>query len=78
MLRCCTRNAFAPEGDESSKEVCAYAKENGARKALEKYSAYTGRMTDLICEFYDMSANGKSVEELIKHCETVVGKEIRV
>ena len=69
---------FAPEGDESSKEVCAYAKENGAKKTLEKYCAYTGRMTDLICEFYDMSVAGKSVEELIKHCETVVGKEIRV
>ncbi len=69
---------FAPDGDERSQELCAFAKENGARKTLEKYSEYNGRMTDLICEFYDMSVSGKSVEELIKYCEEKVGKPIRV
>ena len=69
---------FAPEGDERSQELCAFAKENGAKKTLEKYSEYTGKMTDLICEFYDMSVSGKTVEELIKHCEEKVGKPIRV
>ena len=69
---------FAPEGDERSQELCAYAKENGAKKTLEKYSEYNGKMTDLICEFYDMSVSGKTVEELIKHCEEKVGKPIRV
>ncbi|MBE7081862.1 MAG: mannitol dehydrogenase [Clostridiales bacterium] len=69
---------FAPDGDERSQELCAFAKENGARKTLEKYSEYNGRMTDLICEFYDMSVSGKSVEELIRYCEEKVGKPIRV
>ncbi len=69
---------FAPEGDERSQELCAFAKENGAKKTLEKYSEYNGKMTDLICEFYDMSVSGKTVEELIKHCEEKVGKPIRV
>ena len=69
---------FAPEGDERSQELCAFAKENGAKKTLEKYSEYNGKMTDLICEFYDMSVAGKSVEELIKYCEEKVGKAIRV
>ncbi len=69
---------FAPDGDERSQELCAFAKENGAKKTLEKYSEYNGKMTDLICEFYDMSVAGKSVEELIKYCEEKVGKPIRV
>ena len=69
---------FAPEGDERSQELCAFAKENGAKKTLEKYSEYNGKMADLICEFYDMSVAGKSVEELIKYCEEKVGKAIRV
>ncbi len=69
---------FAPEGDERSQELCAFAKENGARKTLEKYSEYNGKMTDLICEFYDMSVSGKTVGELIKYCEEKVGKPIRV
>ncbi len=69
---------FAPEGDERSQELCAYAKENGAKKTLEKYSEYNGKMADLICEFYDMSVAGKTVEELIKYCEEKVGKPIRV
>ena len=69
---------FAPEGDERSQELCAFAKENGAKKTLEKYCEYNGKMTDLICEFYQMSVDGKSVEELIKYCEEKVGKAIRV
>ncbi len=69
---------FAPEGDERSQELSAFAKENGAKKTLEKYSEYNGKMADLICEFYDMSVSGKSVEELIKYCEEKVGKPIRV
>ena len=69
---------FAPDGDERSQELCAYAKENGAKKTLEKYCEYNGKMTDLICEFYQMSVDGKSVEEMIKYCEEKVGKAIRV
>ena len=69
---------FAPDGDERSQELCAYATENGAKKTLEKYSEYNGKMTDLICEFYEMSVAGKKIEELIKYCEEKVGKPIRV
>ena len=69
---------FAPDGDDSSKELSAYADQNGAKATLEKYSGYTGKMTDLICEFYQMSKDGKSIEELIKYCEILVGGPIRV
>ena len=69
---------FAPDGDERSQELCAYATENGAKKTLEKYCEYTGKMTDLICQFYEMSVAGKKIEELIKCCEEKVGKPIRV
>lgn len=69
---------FAPEGDESSKELCVFAKENGPRKTLEQYCKYTGRMSDLICELYQMSIDGKKVEELIKYCDALVGGPIRV
>ncbi len=69
---------FCPEGDDSSKQLCDFAKENGARKTLEQYCKYTGRMSDLICELYQMSVDGKTIEELIKYCDKLVGGPIRV
>ena len=69
---------FAPDGDDSSKEVCAFAKENGAMATLEKYCQYSGRMTNLICEFYQMAQDGASIKDLIAYCDKVVGKAIRV
>ena len=69
---------FAPDGDDSSKEVCAFAKENGAMATLEKYCQYNGRMTNLICDFYQMAQDGVSIKDLIAYCDKVVGKTIRV
>ncbi len=69
---------FEPEGDDSSKELCAYAKENGAVETLKKYGEYTGKYADLISELYAMLKNGKQISALVKHCEQMCGKEIRV
>lgn len=69
---------FAPESDESSKEVCAFAREFGAKSALEKYSKYTGKMSDFICELYKMLSDGVCLTEVIEYCEEKSGKAIRV
>lgn len=69
---------FDPEGDDSSKEICAFAKENGARETLKKYCSYEGRMTDLIVDLYDMIKAGKQISALIKYVEELTGKTLRV
>ena len=69
---------FDPEGDDSSKEICAFAKENGARETLKKYCGYEGRMTDLIVDLYDMIKAGKQISALIKYVEELTGKTLRV
>lgn len=69
---------FDPDGDDSSKEVSAFAKENGARKTLEKYCDYTGKKVELIEKLYDMIKNGKQISALVKVCEESAGKGIRV
>ena len=69
---------FDPDGDEASKEVCAYAKEFGAKEALKKYGGYEGRMTDLIVSLYEMIRNGKQISALVKHVEEIGGRIMRV
>ena len=69
---------FNPEADERSKEVYAFAKENGAIATLEKYCNYSGKYKDLIADLYDMLKNGKQISALVKYCDEYVGKEIRV
>ena len=69
---------FAPDGDDSSKELCDYAKEFGAKETLKKYSLYDGRMTGLIADLYDMIKNGKQISALVKFCDEYAGKELRV
>ena len=69
---------FDPDGDDNSKEVCAYAKENGAKAALEKYAAYDGAYTELIVKLYGMLKCGKQISALVKLCEETTAKEIRV
>lgn len=69
---------FNPEGDDNSKELYAYAKENGAVETLKKYGEYTGKYTDLIAELYEMLKTGKQISALVKYCEEKSGKEIRV
>ncbi len=69
---------FAPEGDERSQELNAYATENGAVKTLEKYSNYTGEKAELIGELYQMLLDGKDLSKLIAYCDDLCGKKIRV
>ena len=69
---------FTPDGDDSSIELATFAKENGAKKTLETYCDYNGRMTDLICTLYDMIKSGKQISALIKYCEILTGKSVRV
>ena len=69
---------FEPDGDDSSKELCAYAKEFGAKETLKKYSEYDGRMSGLIANLYDMIKNGKQISALVKFCDEYAGKELRV
>lgn len=69
---------FDPDGDDSSKEICAFAKENGARETLKKYCNYEGRMTDLIVNLYDMIKSGKQISALTKYVEELTGKTLRV
>ncbi len=69
---------FDPAGDDNSKEVCEFAKANGAKETLKKYGEYDGKYTDLICELYAMLNSGKQISALVKYCEEKSGKEIRV
>ena len=69
---------FAPEGDDSSKELCAYAEENGVKAALEKYSEYTGEYADLTEKLYGMLKEGKKISYLINYCDALSGAEVRV
>ncbi len=69
---------FDPEGDDSSKEICAFAKEFGPAETLKKYCNYEGRMKNLICALYGMIKSGKQISALIKYCEILAGKSVRV
>ncbi len=69
---------FAPDGDESSKEVRAYALENGAKAALKKYSQLEGEQADIVDALYEMLKNGKQISALIKYCDGLSGKKITV
>ena len=69
---------FNPSADERSKELYAFAKENGAMETLKKYSNYQGKNAELICTLYEMLKNGKQISALIKYADEYTGKEIRV
>ncbi|MBP5308048.1 MAG: mannitol dehydrogenase [Clostridia bacterium] len=69
---------FGPDGDDSSKELRAYAEENGVKSALGKYSEYTGEYAGLIEELYAMLKEGKPIGYLINYCDTLSGSEVRV
>lgn len=69
---------FAPEADQSSVELKAFADQNGVLKTLEKYSEYNGKNANLIQELYQMLGSGKTIAEVVDYCDTVSGKTIRV
>ena len=69
---------FNPESDERSKELYAFAFENGVRATLKKYCGYEGKHVELIVDLYDMMRKGKQLSALIKYCDEYSGREIRV
>lgn len=69
---------FNPKADESSVELCSFAKENGVKEALKNYSDYQGEYVALIEKLYGLIAENKSLTDLEKEIESVNGKEIRV
>ena len=69
---------FKPDADESSKEVAAFAKENGVKATLNEYCKYNGKMADLIETLYNMIKAGDSIPTIIEYVEEVSGKAIRV
>lgn len=69
---------FSPEGDDASKEVRAYAEQNGVIATLEKYSGVTGENAKLIETLYNMLKEGKQLGVLIKYIDELTGSEIRV
>lgn len=69
---------FAPDGDDSSKAVCAYASENGAVEALKKYSALEGSGAELVDKLYEMLRAKKPLCDLIAYCDELSGNAERV
>ena len=69
---------FRPEADESSKELCAYANENGVAETLNKYSDYRGEYVDAIAEIYGMFKAGKTLAEVLKAIDKNSGNKIIV
>ena len=69
---------FNPEDDQSSVELCGFAKANGVAKTLENYSEYSGKYVQLIEELYSMFKDGKQLKEVINYCDQIGNMEIRV
>ncbi len=69
---------FAPDGDDSSKELSAYAKENGIKKTLETYSEYSGKYVQLIEKLYTEFNAGKGLGDVVALCDDLNNGEIRV
>lgn len=69
---------FAPQGDERSAELCAFARENGVDKTLEKYSEYGGKYTGLIKDIYGMLKSGEKLPSVLSFVEKSNNDRIRV
>lgn len=69
---------FAPDADDRSKEVKAFADQNGAIETLKKYCDYNGKNAELIDQLYKMIKAGKTVAELVNYVDITSGKEIKV
>lgn len=69
---------FAPESDESSKELKAFAQANGVKETLKVYSDYQGQAVELIDAYYQMLKEGKELKDLIEYADSLCSKEIKV
>ena len=69
---------FAPSGDDSSAELCAFASENGAAETLKKYSEYSGQYVPVIEKIYGEFKSDKTLAEIIAEIDKETGKKIIV
>lgn len=69
---------FAPDSDVSSIELSAFAKENGAKETLVKYCDYTGKYVENIADMFNLLAQGKTLEDLLKYTDEKFSSVIRV
>ena len=69
---------FNPEADERSVELSLFAKENGVKETLKKYSEYEGKYVDLIETVYEMFNNKKDLKEVVNYCAKISNGEVRV
>jgi hypothetical protein len=69
---------FNVSDDERSVELYNFAKEFGVKETLKKYSNYEGCKVAVIEKLYDMLKEGKKLQELIKYCDNLSGKETKV
>lgn len=69
---------FCPESDASSVELCSFAKENGVKETLKKYSEYDGKYVDIISEIYGKLKEGKSLAEVVTYVDGLNGGKMIV
>ena len=69
---------FSPQADESATEVSGYAKENGVKETLKKYSEYDGQYVSVVEEIYGEFKAGKTLSDVIKYVDKEKGKTIIV
>lgn len=69
---------FNPDGDQASQEVFEFARSNGIKETLKTYSDYQGKYVELIERLYKEMKLGKQLSALIKICDDLNNKEIRV
>lgn len=69
---------FAPDGDESSAELAAFAAENGVKETLKKYSDYCGDNVRLIEKLYAEFKSGAKLSDVIKCVDKLNNEKIKV
>lgn len=69
---------FAPEGDESSIEVKAYAEQYGVKEALKKYSLFEGEEANIIEALYGLIKKGEPLSSLVEYCDNLKNTKIIV
>ena len=69
---------FVPDGDDSSKELSAFAKANGVKETLKVYSEYEGKYVSLIETIYKDLSNGVKLDAILNKVNEINNKTIRV
>lgn len=69
---------FSPISDVSSVEVCAFANNNGAKKALKEFSDYDGKYVSVIESIYASLKEGKNLSEIVSERDEIAGEKVKV